>query len=56
MQIGLKMEPGDFLPLNINAMCAISVKSYLKVQPMQPSEMKCTLTECVHSIHIYISV
>ena len=30
VQIGLKMEPGDCPPLNINAMRAISVKSFLK--------------------------
>ncbi len=30
VQIRLKMEAGDWLPLNINAMRAISVKSYLK--------------------------
>ena len=30
VQIRLKMEAGDFPPLNINARLAISVKSYLK--------------------------
>ncbi len=30
VQIGLKMEPGDCPLLNINAMRAISVKSFLK--------------------------
>ena len=30
VQIGLKMEPGDCPPLNINAMRAVSVKSVLK--------------------------
>ncbi len=30
VQIGLKTEAGDCPPLNINAMRAISVKSYLK--------------------------
>ena len=29
VQIGLKMEAGDCPPLNMNAMWAISVKSYL---------------------------
>ena len=31
VQIELKMEPGDCPPLNINAMHAVSVKSFLKV-------------------------
>ncbi len=31
MQIGIKMEPGDCPTLNINAMPAISVKSFLNM-------------------------
>ncbi len=34
IQIGLKMEARDCPPLNINAMWAISVKSYLKVMSL----------------------
>ncbi len=33
VQIGLKMEAGDCPPLNLNAMRAVSVKSYLKKCP-----------------------
>ena len=31
---GLKMEPGDCPPLNINAMWAVSVKSFLNLLPI----------------------
>ncbi len=41
VQIGLKMETGDCPPLNINAMCAISVKSYLKLLVHVNKDMMC---------------
>ncbi len=39
VQIGLKMEPGDCQPLNINAMRAISVKSFLNVHPLHKDNL-----------------
>ena len=43
VQIGLKMEAGDCPPLNINAMSAISVKSYLKILHSTSNNNLCCL-------------